>query len=205
MDAKISQLMGQAKDIPEYKQMMDYLMARRAVPEMISTKLPPGVKGEFSYDLWPGGDLQPRGRITTDYSAGVDTLLHEVQHAARRQMEQQYRENSDRFGLFGNSKATPFQEAYEKLQYNRYGRTRDQADPITSLMKKISPDFVESDPGYRSSPSEAQAFGMGSAATGVRSITPAPDHIDTTLASEFLILLDLAMKDQAKKPASQGR
>jgi hypothetical protein len=187
-------LMKKAGEIPEYQQMMDYLMARRAVPEARTQWLGTGAGGLFQF----GGYLPNRGRITVSEGQETDTLVHEVTHAAERQMGQQYHEDKvakrDFLG-FIQPNSTQFTDAYDKIN-------------VQQLMSTLSPDWTARASSYRSTTPEARAFAMENVtnpALDPTSITRAPAHIDSTLATEFLILLDLAKRGMKDRPQSQGR
>jgi hypothetical protein len=173
--------MKKAGKIPEYQQMMDYLMARRAVPEMKTRWLGTNVSGLFQ----PGETYAKAGTLTTNEGAGVDTLIHEITHAAEGQMKAQYAEDLD----------SQFSSAFKKLNPQL-------------VMKAIAPGWTELASKYRSKSEEARAFAVENVTNpklDPLSITRAPAHIDSTLATEFLILLDLAKRGMDKRPQSQGR
>jgi hypothetical protein len=46
---------------------------------------------------------------------------------------------------------------------------------------------------------EITAFGVGNHSSALPVNNPAPAHLDATAATEFMILLDLAMRDMAKQ------
>lgn len=197
--------MKEAGKVPEYQQMMDYLMARRQVPEIKSAYLGEAVGGLFQF----GGNLQSRGSIKVGEGQAVDTLVHEVTHAAERQIVKQYHEEKyPRDILFSRGK-NQFIDAYEKLSYNPDAlRDAPEKVPAKQLMNLIDKDWTKKAENYRSTVSEATAFAVENVSNpklDPTSITRAPAHIDSTLATEFLILLDLAQRGQKTRPASQGR
>lgn len=185
--------MKQAGQIPEYQQMMDYLMARRAVPEIKTTYMG-GTSGLFQF----GGNLQNRGRIRVNEGEGVDTLTHEITHAAERQMMQQYYEDKtakrDFLGFIQPSD-TQFTAAYDKFGPQ-------------DVLGTINQNWTDKAKRYRSTSSEARAFAVENATNpklAPTSVTRGPAHVDSTLATEFLILLDLAKRGMKDRPQSQGR
>ena len=194
--------MKEAGRIPEYQQMMDYLMIRRAVPEIKSQYLGESIGGIFRY----GGGMQSRGQIGIN-SNGVDTLVHEVTHAAERQVNNQYSEEKYPGGWATGK--NQFIDAYEKLTYqpDMYADAPGKVPP-QQFMNLIDKNWTEKAARYRSTTSEARAFAMENVSNpklDPLSITRAPAHIDSTLATEFLILLDLAKRGMKDRPQSQGR
>lgn len=198
-------LMKKAGEIPEYQQMMNYLMARRAVPEMKTQYLGESVGGLFQF----GGDLQSRGRIKVGEGQPVDTLVHEVTHAAERQIVKQYHEDKYPGDILFRRGKSQFTDAYEKLSYNPDLNREDPAKvPAKQLMNLINKDWTKKAENYRSTVSEATAFAVENVTNpklDPLSYTRAPAHIDSTLATEFLILLDLAKRGMKDRPQSQGR
>ena len=171
--------MKKAGGIPEYQQMMDYLMTRRAVPEMRTRYLGDGVNGQFQY----GGELPSRGKLTMSEGAGVNTLVHEVTHAAERQMVNQYFEDT-RSNAFFVPASTQFSNAFNKVRLSS-----DSGD----MTRILAPAWQKKESDYRATIGEAFAFGVAnSVAPKNLNLRPAPPHVDATMATEFLILLVLA-------------
>ena len=195
-------LMELTRKVPEYQQMMDYLMARRAVPPVsINRRLEDN--GVFEYPGVSVTSPEPagnNGRISIYSPAAVGTLVHEVTHASQMNLAHQYSEEKYPNGLVSFSKGrTPFTDAYEKLRLHQGGP--GGKDPLEVL----APKWKQAEADYRSTFQEAQAFGVANSALPEQANNPGPRHVDATLATEFLILLDLAQRSQAKKPQSQGR
>lgn len=191
----IQTLHAQGQKIPEYQQMMEYLMVRRQVPEM-RTPLNPysGTQGLFQF----GGDLQSRGRISIRADQDVNSLVHEITHATERQMMKQYVDEK-----YGTNPITGFRTQVNKTQFtDAYEKLNAQ-----TLMRLVNPNWKEQAKEYRSTTPEARAFAMENAIspTVPDPITRGPAHVDSTLATEFLILLDLATRAEKAKPQSQGR
>ena len=142
--------------------------------------------------------MTSRGKISINENQNIDTLVHEITHATERQMGQQYIEDKtskrDVLG-FIQPNSTQFTDAYDKIN-------------TQEIMSTINKDWTDRASKYRSTTSEARAFAMENvtnSALDPLSITRAPAHIDSTLATEFMILLDLAQRGQKTRPQSQGR
>lgn len=210
MDNDLVKLLKSVQGTPLYQQLADYLMARRAMPEIKSGYLGEGVNGNFSRNTFAGGDLPRHGQITLSdrglFQDMVDnthdsarTLTHEMNHAADSQMSNHYYE------LKRKPNKTPeeerFVKAYDKLVVGlvpnekgeyKYGRRE------TELANRIAPEWTRENEKYRASGDELPAFGVGNSAfpskyaTGLES----PPHLDSSLAQERSILLDAAMRAQ---------
>lgn len=197
-------LMELTRKVPEYQQMMDYLMARRSVPPVQLNYLGGNVAGVFEY---PGAAVTsrtptgPNGRITVDNHLGTGTLIHETTHATQRQLAHQYSEEKYPHGVYNfwrSPEDTVFTDAYEKLRLHKGAGGHN-------ALEVLAPKWKQAEADYRSTMQEAQAFGLANSVVPKQADYKAPPHVDATLATEFLILLDLATRSQKAKPASQGR
>lgn len=195
---------------PQYQEMADYLMQRRALPNIEQRYLGENVYGEFAIPARSRSPLPPAGVLRIHQNptllGGVNTLTHEITHAAERQIDKQYSEEKYPGGLVTGK--NQFTDAWEKLTYkpDAYREAPDKVPP-QQLMNILAADWTKSQANYRSTTSEARAFGLGNSTTPKNMMPPenAPPHIDSTLATEFLILLDLAKRSMDKRSQSQGR
>lgn len=187
MDKNVAVLLRAASEKPEYRAVADYLMARRAMPPIEERYLSDGVSGMYERNTIFGNDLPRNGKVTLNKSnspsTSVGTLVHELTHAAQNQLSQQQASRKERAG-------PQFDDAYKKLMLGQAGK----------LAALLNPQFAAKTSDYRSTSNELQAFGMGNVMSPGRPDSPAPAHTDATMATEFQILLDLAMRDQATKP-----
>jgi len=194
---------------PQYQEMVDYLMQRRSLPNIEQKYLGPGTYGEFAIPARARSPLPPAGVIRIHMNptleGGVNTLTHETTHAAERQLQKQYSEEKYP-GVVGYGK-NQFTDAYEKLSFNLYADKDKGRNPPQDLMQKLDRLWTAQYDDYRSTTSEARAFGVGNSTTPKNMMPPenAPPHIDSTLATEFMILLDLAKRSMKDRPQSQGR
>jgi len=188
MDKNVAFLLRAVSDKPEYRAVADYLMARRATPPVEERYLGENTNGKYEYNTFFGNDLPRQGKVTLNSRNGpsesVGTLIHELTHGAQRQLVQQYYDTKDRAG-------PQYKQGYEKLML------KDKTKEVAAL---LNPEFVKNAEAYRKSGNELQAFGMGNSSVESRGTYPVPPHIDATMATEFQILLDLAMRDQSTKP-----
>lgn len=159
-------------------QILAYLVAANKLPQSSVQKLPDQTYGVYS----PRENTIRLQDFTSDYwrDAYPNVATHEMVHAAQNAMDKQN-------GLFASEQ---FSSAVSKLTTQ---------GPAVAL----SPLWAEAN-RYRSSPLEAQAFGVAEHAAPspqLKKVFPAPPaHLDATAATEFMILLDLAMRDlQAKQ------
>lgn len=203
-DSDLLDVISQAADTPTYRPLMDYLAERRAIPVIREGYLGEAVAGEFERNTWSNGPLPAKGQITLNYGAGPNTLLHEVTHAAQGQVNSQASEDYQRLGDTAPLRKQ-FLEAYSKIQDSF--RTRGLFDPPTetsqvrSMAKRLAPEFMEKASSYRGSTEELQAFAVGDASVP-KPFSKAPQHLSPTLATEFMILLDLATRRQKETNAA---
>lgn len=210
--AKLLDIIREAGQQPQYQEMMEYLHKRRAVPPVSQKFLGDNVYGEFAIPRTANSPLGPAGAIRINMRptllGGVNTLTHEVTHAAERQIDNQYSEEKYPKGLGGSLGKNQFTDAWEKLTYAPNLRREDPAKvPPQQLMELLAPKWRKDQEAYRSTTSEARAFAVGNSTTPKNMMPPenAPAHIDSTIATEFMILLDLARRSMDKRPAAQGR
>lgn len=187
MDKNVAFLLRAASEKPEYRAISDYLLARRGMPGIEEANLGYTTSGMYERNTFLGGELPRNGKVTLNKyntpSDSVGTLIHELTHAAQNQMSIQNADRKDRAG-------SQFTDAYKKLMSGQAGK----------LAALLNPEFAARTSDYRSTSNELQAFGMGNSSIEGRPRSPAPLHTDPTMATEFQILLDLAMRDQATKP-----
>ena len=178
---------------PQYGNLVGYLSARRMMPQ-----IEPGFSGEFLTGSALSTDVPVQGIIKATYPS---TLVHELTHAANRQMSWQYDELRSKNK---NKTLTPeeaqFMQAYEKLVYNR--NTNQGTQSLTA--QRIAPDWAKAKADYRATGPELSAFGMGSTVSP-NSFNLAPAHVDPSYGTEFQILLDLAAKAQRQQPVTDKR
>jgi hypothetical protein len=197
----LQSLLKEAASYPQYGELVGYLSSRRMMPP-IQQKF--GYPSSFASNVF-GNTLPETGALTLSASAQPSTLVHELTHAADRQIELQVRElrNKKR-----NAELTPLEQqflsAYEKLVYRPGTFLSDPKHTRPEVAAKIDPNWTRQNARYRSTSGELAAFGMGSSvAPDVDN--PAPLHVDPTYATEFSILLDMANRLQRSKPVTDKR
>ena len=182
---------------PQYGELVDYLSARRMMP-------PIGIKSLGSRAVFiSGGENVPKTGVVElgARAASPNTVVHELTHAAQRQIEWQY------FGLLRKNQSAKltdpekqFMNAYERLMHTRGQLFKAPPKAIQrETATNIAPKWVKEESDYRSTGGELAAFGMGSAISPNTS-NPAPLHIDPSYATEFSILLDLARRANVTEP-----
>lgn len=185
-DATVQRLLKTATEQPETVQIMDLLRRRNAVPGM-ETSLPAGenVYGRFTPAL---------NFLQVAPSSTESDMLHELTHAAQFALERQFRK----------SESNQFTEAYSKL----VGTSTVEGQQVDSVVTKLDPKSSKQMRPYRRAPVELQAFAVADSVYPDQKIVetrqPNP-HVNATLATEFMILLDLAERDAKKnrKPTSR--
>lgn len=193
------------KDTPQYQQLMEYLSIRRAVPPTKFAYLGDDTIGEFRRNTPFGNELPRTGVITLNRGALGDTFVHELTHAATAQLATQYGEYAKNWGNV--VKPDQFTDAMAKIMLSTnedYKAGKNQ--PPVEMAKSLDPEWTAKNRDYRTTASELLSFGMGNM-TPSKSIdkTRGPAHLDATLATDMMILLDLATRAQKAKPQSQGR
>jgi len=131
-------------------------------------------------------------------NSGNGTLTHEMAHAADATLTNQY---FDRPGFAGEPfLETYFTDAYKKLKGN--GRTADNnyTDPREDLAKKLSPSWYEKERRYRASNNELVGWGAGTQAEMRDGGYKPPNHLDSTMATELSILMELARRNDIPFP-----
>ena len=192
-------LLRETAEFPQYGELVEYLTSRRMLPPVTQTYYS-GADGEFTYNSFTSNELPATGIIR---AGRPSTLVHELTHAAQRQMGAQYNV------LKKKSKLSPieqqFMDAYEKLVFTpgeMFGRRPKATAGLTA--KSMAPEWAKQKSDYRSTGSELQAFGMGSTVSP-NTFNPAPLHVDPTYGTEFQVLLDLANRAQKLQPFTPGR
>lgn len=217
----VNTLMQLASDSPEYQATMNYLMARSAVPEVKFQYMDEGQTGEFNRNkkFIGGGSNHPAGTLSmsdryTGYEGNprqaVSTLGHELTHAAWNQIRQQ---------IYEGKMSTQFAEAFSKLVYNKQKGVWEMPDISNNLdsplfknpwaalrlAEKLNPAWAQNNQAYRASPSELPAFAVGNMMSNAPPAWKPPSHLDPTLATEQMILLDLATRDARRNPVKTTR
>lgn len=182
---------SRAEKDENYRAMLEYLRSRDAVPDVKVGYLPEGFDAVFNATKLPigSGTIKfNKNIIGSDYKAGIgpSTMAHEMAHATDRQMQQQANEQT-RFFRKGNA----FTDAYEKLVGPGGMRGGERR---LDLARRFHPEWVSENKGYRATPHEIAAHGVGNYA-GPSTTDKSPPHVDATAATEFQILLDLARRN----------
>jgi hypothetical protein len=193
-----------ASDTPEYQELTNYLMARNAMPGVKFDYLGSGTHGQYSRNTsntGVAGALPKAGQVSIsegyrgydgDPQRAVATLGHELTHAAWSQIRQQIEDG----------KASPqLVEAFKKLLYNRKTNTWAAAETAS----KLNPSWERANEAYRASVDEMPAFAIGNSMNPSRTQETQPRHLDSTLATEFRILQELATRDAVKNPNKVNR
>ena len=205
-DAKrLVELTLEARQKPQYEQLMEYLSLRRSVPPQRMGYLGDD-QGLYERNGPLSNKLPRTGVITIDRANGdANTLVHELTHAAAAQLTNQYSE-SPRSALNFRKKANPtqFTDAFDKIMLGEYGKGMA---PVAQAAT-FNPAWTTANRDYRATAGELLGFAMGNSAPVGVERNPAskvPLHLDATLATQMMILLDLATRAEKAKPQSQGR
>ena len=195
---ELQRLLVQTAAYPQYGELTDFLTSRRSMPE-IRQDYTGTDRGSFTYNnpVFGERNFPAAGRLLLNYGAEPSTVVHELTHAADRQMRELYFEISDR--LRKREKLDPlekqFLDSYQKLSFGG-GREKRAA--------QLAPEWAKEKANYRADQPELAAYGMGST-IAPNAHYPAPAHVDPSMGTEFSILLDLASKAQKTRPVTDKR
>jgi hypothetical protein len=195
---ELQRLLTQTAAYPQYGELTDFLTSRRSLPE-IQQQYTGTDRGSFTYNnpVFGERNFPAAGRLLLNYGAEPSTVVHELTHAADRQMSELYFEISNK--LRRREKLDPlekqFLDSYQKLSF---GEERGKR------AAQLAPEWAKEKSNYRADKPELAAFGMGSTIARNEHY-PAPAHVDPTMGTEFSILLDLASKAQKTRPVTDKR
>ena len=199
----LQSLLRESAEYPQYGELVDYLSARRMMPPI---SLKHGSSSSFTFPMFASGPNAPpaTGLVKIARGETPNAVVHELTHAAQRQIEAQYYSLQDKAR---KAELTPlakqFIQAYEKLIYRPGEMFGARPEPTQSATaRRIAPEWVKKEGDYRATGGELAAFGMGSA---VNRNADAPLHIDPSYATEFSILLDMARRLQKSQPVTDKR
>jgi hypothetical protein len=205
MQDPLQELLTKAAAYSQYNDLVNFLTSRQAMPEIKQEYLGPFRAGEFVYNGFDGP-----GRIGLSYGAEPSTLVHELTHAADRQLgnmsydlEQRHRMETPFFDrLMGRSSLTPEEQRFvlarKKLDFDvNKNRSDPNKFPKQEFVNRLAPEWARKNYDYRANDKELSAYGMGGTVSP-NVYNAAPLHIDPTMATEFSIMLDLAQRAQSK-------
>jgi len=203
MDKYLTRLLQLASENPEYKALADYLMSRRSYPEIQYKRDFSNTYGAFEY---PGlfSDMQKRGVVKLNADPAITgaeyvapTLTHELTHATKNQLVKQYleiRKKSNKTDL-----EKQFIDSFQKIM-------GENAMGIAKQIQQMSPEFAKKESDYRATSTEGLAFALQNSAYPKYPLARnAPPHVDPTIATQLMLLLEQAQKVQNQQPQSQGR
>lgn len=169
-----------------------YLLSRQRLPKVNTAgNMRQNVRGAWIPDdnqVW----LQPW--------AGNSTLTHEMAHAADTELERQYFDRETAW----SKPVTPtyFTDAFTKLK----GATaaNNYVSPREEMARRMAPEWFKKNQGYRASNNELGGWGAGRQA-GTEDLEYAPpNHLDSTMATELSILMELAKRKDKPFPKQPG-
>ena len=204
-------LMQLASERPEYAALAEYLGVRTAMPQIDFGSLPPGTRGEFGMR---GGfnaqKIPENGAITLsnrflnqgyDPTNAIPTLTHELTHASQGEMARQKFQKE----ILDQNAKQQFLDAHKKLVFNPEGFKLNKSRYSAGILAdKLNPAWTKENETYRASTEELPAWAMGAVANR-NSLAEyddfnTPAHLNSTLATEYQILLDLATRDAKANP-----
>lgn len=166
----------------------DYLLSRQKLPKINTAG---NMRGNVR-----GAWLPDKNQIWLQPWAGNSTLTHETAHAADTELERQYFDRNTSWSK--PDVPTYFTDAFEKLK----GATaaNNFKSPREEMAKKLAPEWFTKNAGYRATNNELAGWGAGRQAGANESEWSPPNHVDSTMATELAILLDLARRKDIPFP-----
>ena len=193
-DKDTAQLLNQLRGTPIGDRILNYLAQRNAMPAIEQAWLGESTGGQFSYPSDPSSPGMIKYATSRSPVGMSNTLLHELTHAADRQISKDALEymRSD----------PQLYDAWLKLSTSvarpAAGERLPERDPRQEMAYRMAPQWFNQYQNYRASNKELPAWGVADAAISTGSQS-APPHLNATLAQEFDILLDLASRAKKKK------
>lgn len=177
----------------DLRSLLDFLYEQNKMPDMERVdSLGYGVTGDYS--PW-------YNKIRFANGADLNTVIHELTHATEGPLHQRW--------VSPNSDDEQFKDAYSKLIFG--GNFDKTPNKIRESMEKLDPSWYQQTSDYRKSTGEAKAFAVGNS-LGDRIRRNNPDvkqgylgtykggsHVDSTLATDQAILLELANRKWRNK------
>jgi hypothetical protein len=205
MDKYLTRVLQLASENPEYKALSDYLISRRAFPEIEYKPNFSDTFGSFKKEgLFTGNSVRPRGLVKLNAEPQITgaeymtpTLTHELTHATENQLIKQYYEIKNKREKTDLEKQ--FMDNFQKI----IGSSEPQ---IRKQIEQLSPEYSQEKSSYRASSAEGLAFGLQNSAYPENVFAnKAPAHVDPTIATQLMLLLEQAQRVQNQQPQSQGR
>jgi hypothetical protein len=202
MDQTIANILKVASNNPDYQQIANYLMSRRSYPEIAYMNKPSSNYGTFTTQgMFGTANIPQRGIVSLNRNASTvnpdmvaPTLTHELTHAAETQLYRQYNELKAKSNKSDIERQ--FMENFDKILGSK----------VTEQASAIQPEYTKNRSAYRTRGDEALAFALENVNyPNAPSDNSAPAHIDPTIATQLMLLLEQAQRVQNQQPASQGR
>lgn len=167
-----------------------YLLSRNKLPEIKRTSF----LGDGTTGTWTPSD----NLIKLLFEAGGGTLTHEAAHAADTALDRQYYDRRTSFGV--PDTPTYFTDAYDKLKGRGPIASNNYTYPRRDMAKRMAPEWYNKNQDYRATTNELAGWGAGrQAGVGEPSYSP-PNHLDSTMATELSILMELAKRNDKPFP-----
>lgn len=199
MDKYLTRVLQLASENPEYQALSNYLMSRRAFPEIQYKPNPSNTFGSFREGGLFSDGVNPRGLVrlnaqpeSTGAKYMTPTLTHELTHATEEQLIRQYYELKNK----------PKKTDLEKQFMDNFQKIVGSSEPqIRTQIQQLSPEFSNLNSNYRTSSTEGLAFGVQNSAYPENIfINKAPSHVDPTIATQLMLLLEQAQRVQDQQP-----
>ena len=168
------------KSSPYGNDLYNYLYKQNKLPDVVTRELGDGSRGEYIPQL---------NQILLEPGATSPTMLHEATHAADSVLADQYRRRPQSYSI--PDTPTYFTQGYEKLKGGVSNTNFDSKRQ--ELARKLDRQWLEDNKDYRANHQELAGWAGGSTINNKDNFRP-PNHLNSTLATEFSILMDLASR-----------
>lgn len=165
-----------------------YLYYRNSLPKVnFAHYLGDGVSGKYTGD----GNI-----VDLLHRYNNATINHEFAHAADNALESQYYQRPTSWNR--PDVPTYFTDAYDKLR----GATANSnyLQQRVEMAKKMAPEWAKANDKYRASNKELVGWGAGRQQDTGDPEYKVPNHLDSTMATELSILMDLARRKDIPFP-----
>ncbi len=183
---------GRLRETQLGQDLYEYLLSRQRLPKVKTA----GNMVDHVRGVWEPDD----NRIWLQPWAGNSTLTHEMAHAADTSLEKQYFDRETKWSK--PTTPTYFTDAFEKLK----GATaaNNFKSPREAMAQRMAPEWFKKNAGYRATNNELGGWAAGRQASSSEPEWSPPNHLDSTLATELAILMELARRNDKPFPKQPG-
>lgn len=198
LQPRVDKLVDETSKLPDFQTLTGFLKKGDKMPPIVARLLEDGTRAAFNYSpyLKEGtGEISVNPSMVSKakFDPGAPgTMVHEVAHAVDRQIRSTAGDIESKPKRDWTDSEAQFYQAYQKLH------TGDGKDRSKDLARSLDAKWFNDSSKYRTSANELRGWAMGNSNRAIDD-SRGGSHVDTTLASEFMILVDLASKIKKDK------